>query len=69
MIDYREIEGTDLVEIELDGWIDRAGFERIAARLETAIARHGKLRLLEVVRSFTGIDPGFTAMVEAARTV
>lgn len=58
MIDYREIAGTDLVEIELDGSIDRAGFERIAARLETAIARHGKLRLLEVVRSFTGIDPG-----------
>lgn len=56
MIDYREVPGTDLVEIEVDGAIERAEFERIAARLEAAIARHGKLRLLEVVRSFAGID-------------
>jgi SpoIIAA-like len=56
VIHYREIPGTDLVEIEVDGAIERADFERVAARLEAAIARHGKLRLLEVVRSFTGID-------------
>ena len=55
---YREVEGTDMVEIELDGAIDRAAFDRIAGQLEHAIARHGRLRLLEVVRSFGGIDPG-----------
>jgi hypothetical protein len=58
MIEYREIPDSDLVEIELDGAIDRPAFDRIAGQLEAAIKRHGKLRLLEVVKSFSGIDPG-----------
>lgn len=57
-VTYREIEGTDLVEIELDGAVHRDEFERIAGRLERAIVRHRKLRLLEVIRSFGGIGPG-----------
>lgn len=58
MLVYREIPDSALVEIELDGAIDRADFDRIATQLEAAIRRHGKLRLLEVVKSFSGIDPG-----------
>ena len=56
MLAYREVEGSDLIEIELDGRVERADFERIAKRLESAIGTHGKLRLLEVVKSFSGID-------------
>ncbi|MCE3249151.1 MAG: hypothetical protein K0R41_2976 [Geminicoccaceae bacterium] len=57
MLEYREDPGSDLVEIVVDGRIGRDEFERIAGRLEAAIARHGKLRLLEEIRSFGGIDP------------
>ncbi|MDX1540061.1 MAG: STAS/SEC14 domain-containing protein [Geminicoccaceae bacterium] len=55
-LSYREIENGDLIEIELDGKVERADFEHVAGRLERAIEQHGKLRLLEVVRSFTGVD-------------
>jgi hypothetical protein len=58
MLDYRETPGTGLIEIELDGRVERADFERVAARLERAIQAHGKVRLMEVVRSFTGLDAG-----------
>jgi hypothetical protein len=56
MIDYREQGG--LIEITVDGRITRAEFDDVAGRLEAAIARHGKVRVLEVVKSIGGIDPG-----------
>jgi SpoIIAA-like len=57
VIEYREDAGSDLVEIVVDGRVGKAEFDDIAARLEAAIARHGKLRVLEEVRSFGGIEP------------
>jgi hypothetical protein len=57
LIEYREDAGTNLVEIVVNGRVSKAEFDDVAARLEAAIARHGKLRVLEVVRSFGGIDP------------
>lgn len=57
MIEYRDDPGSDLVEIVVDGHVSKAEFDDVAARLEAAIARHGKLRVLEEVRSFGGIEP------------
>jgi hypothetical protein len=57
VLDFREDAGDDLVEVVVDGRVSKAEFDAIATRLEAAIARHGKLRVLEVVRSFGGIDP------------
>ena len=57
MLDSREDVGDNLVEIVVDGHVSRAEFDAVAARLEAAIARHGKLRVLEVVETFGGIDP------------
>jgi SpoIIAA-like len=56
MIEYHE-DHSDLVEIVVDGRVGKAEFDAVAARLEAAIARHGKLRVLEEVRSFGGIEP------------
>jgi hypothetical protein len=39
MLEYREEPGSDLIEIVVDGRIGRDEFERVAARLEAAIAR------------------------------
>lgn len=57
MIEYREDAASNLVEIVVDGHVSKAEFDDIAARLEAAIARHGKLRVLEEVRSFGGMAP------------
>ena len=56
MIEYRE-DHSDLVEIVVDGRVGKAEFDAVAAGLEAAIARHGKLRVLEEVKSFGGIEP------------
>lgn len=57
MIEYREDAGTDLVEIVVDGRIGKAEFDDVADRLEAYIRRHGKVRVLEEVRSLGGIEP------------
>lgn len=57
MIDYREDPASNVIEIVVDGGISREEFEAIAAKLEAQIARHGKVRLLEEIRSFGGIEP------------
>jgi len=56
VLEYREDASDGLVEIVVDGRVSKAEFDEIATRLEAAIARHGKLRVLEEVRSFGGID-------------
>jgi hypothetical protein len=55
MIDYRE--DGDLIEITVDGRITRQEFDAVAARLEAQIRRHGRVRVLEQVKSFGGMDP------------
>lgn len=57
MLEYREEASDDLVEIVIDGRVSKAEFDAVATRLEAAIARHGKVRVLEEVRSFGGIEP------------
>ena len=56
MLDYREDGNSGVVEIEVEGRISREEFDHVAARLEAFIASHGKVRLLEVIRDFEGID-------------
>lgn len=57
MISYREDAGLHVVEITVDGPISREAFEEVAGKLEARIALHGKVRLLEEIRSLGGIDP------------
>jgi hypothetical protein len=57
VLEYREDASSNLVKIVVDGRVSKAEFDEIATRLEAAIARHGKLRVLEEVRSFGGLDP------------
>jgi len=57
VLEYREDASSNLVEIVVDGRVSKAEFDDVATRLEAAIARHGKLRVLEVVKSFGGIEP------------
>jgi hypothetical protein len=57
MLEYREIPDTNIVEFTIDGAISAAEFDDVIARFEASIARHGKIRVLEYVRSLGGVPP------------
>jgi SpoIIAA-like len=57
MLEYREIPDTNIVEFVIDGTISAAEFDDVLARFEASIARHGKIRVLEHVRSLGGVPP------------
>ena len=56
MLDYREDGEAGVVEITVEGRISREEFDEVAAKLESFIASRGKVRLLEVIHDFKGID-------------
>ncbi len=56
MIEYREFPETAVVELRVDGRVTRDAFEQISTQLEAFIIRHGKVRILEVIDHFGGID-------------
>lgn len=56
MLEYRELDNAKTVEITVSGHVSTDEFDRTAERLEAFIARHGQIRVLEVIRSFDGMD-------------
>lgn len=56
MMGYQKVAGTNIVEIVIEGSLTEATLEQITAQLSADIEIHGKLRLLEEIRSFEGID-------------
>lgn len=46
-----------MVELIVDGRINRADFEEVAAKLEKQIEQHGRVHLLEEIRNFKSIEP------------
>lgn len=48
---------TGLVEITVDGRIERADFDRVVAELDRLLETHRQLNVVEVIRDFAGIDP------------
>lgn len=56
-MEYRSNEDSNIVEIIVEGKITKADFDRLLEKVDTDFAKHGKLRVLEDIRSFEGIDP------------
>jgi hypothetical protein len=56
MLSYKEYDNAQAVEIVLEGRISTQEFEALTERLEAFIARHGRIRVLEIVRDFEGMD-------------
>jgi len=56
MLSYKEYDNAQAVEIVLEGRISTEEFEALAQRLEAFIARHGRIRVLEIIRDFEGMD-------------
>jgi hypothetical protein len=57
MIEYRNHPNTNVVEISIAGHITEADFDHVITQLKIDLEKHGKLRILEEVRDFSGIDP------------
>jgi hypothetical protein len=55
MVEYHEIPGTNIVELTVDGKISAPEFDDLLSRMRGAIERHGKVRVLEHIRSFRGM--------------
>jgi hypothetical protein len=56
MLSYKEYDNAQAVEIELKGRLSTEEFDAVAKRLEAFITRHGKVRVLEIVEDFEGMD-------------
>lgn len=56
MLSYKEYDNAQAVEIVLGGRLSTEEFDAVAKRLEAFIARHGRVRVLEIVKDFEGMD-------------
>jgi SpoIIAA-like len=56
MLSYTEHDNAQAVEISLTGRVSTEEFDRVAERLEAFIARHGRVRVLEHIKDFEGMD-------------
>lgn len=56
MLDYREDAVTGVAEITVAGHVTTEEFDRVAAKLDALIATHGKVRVLEMIENFEGMD-------------
>jgi SpoIIAA-like len=57
MIEYKNNPANNIVEIVIEGKITEADFDQVISQLKVDITKHGKLRILEEIRHFEGIDP------------
>jgi SpoIIAA-like len=57
MIEYKSNPNNNIIEIIIEGVITEEDFDQVIAQFEIDIAKHGKLRILEEIRHFDGIDP------------
>ncbi|MCB1970743.1 MAG: STAS/SEC14 domain-containing protein [Geminicoccaceae bacterium] len=55
-IDYHEDDAASLVEIRIAGRVTADRFEQVVEKLEAFLARHEKVRIVEIVESFEGMD-------------
>ncbi|WP_204104238.1 MULTISPECIES: STAS/SEC14 domain-containing protein [Spirulina sp. CCY15215] len=57
MIEYKNNPQNNIVEIIIEGKITEEDFDQVVSQLKVDISKHGKLRILEEIRHFEGIDP------------
>ena len=56
ILSYKEYDNAQAVEIVVGGPHLTAEFDALAGRLEAFIKRHGRVRVLEIVKDFEGMD-------------
>jgi hypothetical protein len=58
MLSYKESDNLASVEIVISDRVTTEEFDATAKKLEAFIARHGKVRVLEIIHDFEGMDAG-----------
>jgi hypothetical protein len=58
MLSYKEMDNLALVEIEISDRVTTDEFEATAKKLRAFIARHSRVRVLEIIHDFEGMDAG-----------
>jgi hypothetical protein len=56
MLSCKEMDNLAAVEIEISARVSTEEFDRTAKKLEAFIGRHGRVRVLEIVNHFEGMD-------------
>jgi SpoIIAA-like len=56
VLSYKEYDNAQAVEIVLAGRVSTEEFDKIAHKLEAFITRYGRVRVLEVINDFEGMD-------------
>lgn len=56
MIEYKNNASDNVVELVVAGKLTEADFDQVIVQMTADIEKHGKLRLLEEIRSFEGMD-------------
>lgn len=56
MLSYTEHDNSQAVEIVLKGRVSTEEFDSVAKKLEAFIARHSRVRVLEIIKDFEGMD-------------
>lgn len=54
---YTEYADDIVVEVRLDGRINRDEYDACIEKLQDFIDAHGTIRMVEIIDSFTGFDP------------
>ena len=56
-MDYKPVDENGFAVLTISGKLVSEDFDRVVPLVEDDIAKHGRIRLLERVESFTGLDP------------
>jgi len=56
MLSYKEMDNLAAVEIVISDRVSTEEFDATAKKLEAFIARHGRVRVLEIIKDFEGMD-------------
>jgi hypothetical protein len=56
MLTYKEMDNLAAVEMVITGRVSMEEFDQAARKLEAFIARHGRVRVLEIIHDFEGMD-------------
>ena len=56
MLSYKEMDNLAGVEIEISARVSTEEFDNTARKLEAFIASHGRVRVLEIIHDFEGMD-------------
>ncbi|MBE9079639.1 STAS/SEC14 domain-containing protein [Romeria aff. gracilis LEGE 07310] len=56
-LEYKSSSDSNVVELVIEGKITESDFDRVIDQFKADLKKHGKLRILEDIRSFEGMDP------------